>query len=109
MNNNEQPYIQENAEAQAAVVARGQVLRVADTRNTTFIGMGLPGEAVPVQVAVRGGLANPPHIGDIIETYGTLGETELSKRRGLGQSTVFADSYHVAVYCRKSSTTLAGS
>lgn len=70
---------------------RGQVLAVRVSRNATFIDAGLPGGS-STQIVVRGDSheVDPPHVGDIVSAHGERGETELSRRRGLGQISLFA-------------------
>jgi lysyl-tRNA synthetase class 2 len=85
-------HIREN---EAPDVIRGQVLAVRESRNATFMDVGLPGDE-STQVVVRGeGAAQPVKAGDIIVADGELGETELSIRRGLGQISLFAESFDV--------------
>ncbi|MDB5159983.1 MAG: hypothetical protein JWO99_246 [Candidatus Saccharibacteria bacterium] len=72
-------------------VIRGQVTALRESRNVTFLDIGLPGEA-STQVVSKNGLEQPTKTGDIVEATGELGETELSVRRGLGQISLFADS-----------------
>ena len=69
----------------------GQVQAVRVSKRATFLDVGLPGEAptqivmtdVPLETAL-------PHLGDIVRAQGELGETDLSRRRGLGQISLFA-------------------
>lgn len=76
-------------------VVRGQVLALRESRNATFMDIGLPGDEA-TQVVVRGeGAGQPVKAGDIIVADGEFGETELSVRRGLGQVSLFAESFDV--------------
>lgn len=87
--------IEDISEHNTPDVVRGQVLAVRESRNVTFMDVGLPGDT-PRQVVVRGeGSEQPVKAGDIITADGELGETELSVRRGLGQISLFTEGFEV--------------
>ena len=72
-------------------VIRGQVTSVRESRNVTFLDVGLPGDE-STQVVAPNNPEQSVKAGDIIVANGELGETALSIRRGLGQVSLFADA-----------------
>jgi len=84
------------------VTVSGQVLAVREHRGSIFFDVGLPGQPAQ-QIAVTRPAGDgqehkalaPPNIGDIVTATGHLDESALSKRRGLGQITLFTDSFRI--------------
>lgn len=71
-------------------VVRGQVTAVRESRNATFLDVGIPGDK-STQIVVTGEVERPIKIGDIVRAEGETGETAISVRRGLGQISLFAE------------------
>lgn len=71
-------------------VVRGQVTAVRESRNATFLDVGIPGDE-STQVVITSDTDQSVKIGDIVKADGEFGETALSVRRGLGQVSLFAE------------------
>lgn len=94
MSNPEQTSSASNEQA----TIRGQVLGVRNSKDLAFIDVGLPGDPT-TQVVVAGAEKDLlPNIGDVYGANGELGETEVSKRRGLGQISLFATPEDAQIY-----------
>lgn len=78
-------------------ILHGQVLSVRESRGFTFADVGHPGQECPVQIVVDRSIVDTPspRIGDLVQANGELGETALSKRRGLGQVSLFTDEIRI--------------
>jgi lysyl-tRNA synthetase class 2 len=84
------------------VTVQGQVMAARLHKNWAFFTVGIPGveerQVVvgrpPVEEGQDDGLANIK-IGDLVAASGTLGETAISKRKNLGQISLFATALEV--------------
>lgn len=85
-----------------SVEVAGQVLGTRTSKKIIFIDLGLP-EEENVQIAVNTSEEQPytaPAIGSLLYVRGETGETALSKRRGLGQLTIFTQPGDCALLSR---------
>jgi lysyl-tRNA synthetase class 2 len=83
-------------------ILRGQVLAVRTGKKNTFIDVGLPGEVATQIVTGVSDASETPNIGDIVQANGKIGETELSRRRQLDQTSLFAASEDVRILAASS-------
>lgn len=81
-------------------VIRGQVTSVRESRNVTFLDVGIPGDEA-TQIVAKNNIEHSAKIGDIVSARGELGETALSVRRGLGQISLFADEMETVAENRR--------